>query len=95
MAADSKAATSQDAGADAAKPIAKPVAKAGTHAAAKGKPVTKAPAHVSAKSETASSVKGKKADPKAKHVVVVKHHPVVAKPSAGTTQYHPSQVAHP
>jgi hypothetical protein len=77
------------------KPVAKSAAKTGTHAAAKGKPVTKAPAHVSAKSETASSVKGKKADPKAKHVVVVKHHPVVAKPSAGTTQYHPSQVAHP
>jgi hypothetical protein len=104
MAADSKAATSQDAGADAAKPVAKPVVKAGTsatqtvagrRAAVKGKPATKTPVHASAQSETAHSVKGKKADPKAKHVDVVKHHPVVAKPSAGTTQYHPSQVAHP
>jgi len=99
MAANSKvtAATSQDAGVDVAKPVAKPAVKASAaHAAAvKGKPATKAPAHVSAKSEAASSVKTKKADPKAKHVVVVKHHPVVAKPSAATTQYHPSQVAHP
>jgi cell division protein FtsQ len=98
MVADTKAgATSQDAGADAVKPVAKPAVKtSATHATAvKGKPATKAPAHVSGKSETASSVKAKKVDPKAKHVVVAKHHPVVAKPSAGTTQYHPSQVAHP
>jgi cell division protein FtsQ len=98
MAANSKAAsTSQDAGADAAKAVAKPAAKASAAhaAAAKGKPATKAPAHVNAKSEAASAVKAKKADPKAKHVVVVKHHTVVAKPSAVTTQYHPSQVAHP
>jgi cell division protein FtsQ len=93
MAANSKvASTSQDAGADAAKVVAKSAVKASAaHAAAvKGKP-----AHVSGKSETASSAKAKKVDPRAKHVVVVKHHPVVAKPSAGTTQYHPSQVAHP
>jgi cell division protein FtsQ len=105
MAADSKAATSPDAGADAAKPVIKPAERAGSSAtqtaagrhavAAKGKPATKASAHVSAKSETASSAKAKKTDPKAKHVVVVKHHPAVAKPPAGTTQYHPSQVAHP
>ncbi|MGF7180691.1 cell division protein FtsQ/DivIB [Tunturiibacter psychrotolerans] len=99
MAANSKvtAATSQDAGVDVAKPVAKPAVKASAaHAAAvKGKPATKAPAHLSAKNEAASSVKTKKADPKAKHVVVVKHHPIVAKPSAATTQYHPSQVAHP
>jgi cell division protein FtsQ len=99
MAANSKAAaaTPQDAGADAAKPVGKPTVKASaTHAAAvKGKPATKAPVHVNAKSEAASPVKAKKADPKAKHVVVAKHHPIVAKPSAATTQYHPPQVAHP
>jgi cell division protein FtsQ len=99
MAANSKvASTSQDAGGDAARAVAKPPMKASAaHAAAavKGKPATRAPAHMSGKSETASSVKAKKTEPKAKHVVVVKHHPVVAKPSAGTTQYHPSQVAHP
>ncbi len=99
MAANSKvaAATSQDAAVATVKPLAKPPVKASaTHAAGmKGKPVTKVSAHVSAKSETAFSVKAKKADAKVKHVVVVKHHPVVAKPSAGTTQYHPSQVAHP
>ena len=99
MAANSKvtAATSQDAGVDVAKPVAKPAVKASAaHAAAvKGKPATKAPAHVSAKSEAASSVKTKKADPKAKHVVVAKPHPVVGKPSAGSTQYHPSQAVQP
>ncbi|WP_353066690.1 FtsQ-type POTRA domain-containing protein [Tunturibacter psychrotolerans] len=106
MAADSKAATAQDTAAEATKPVAKPTAKAGSSAtqtvagrhavAAKGKPATKAPAHVSAKGEAASSAKAKKTDPKAKkHVDVVKHHPVVVKPSAGTAQYHPSQVAHP
>jgi cell division protein FtsQ len=106
MAADSKtsAVAAQDAS-DSVKPVAKPAVKAGTsatqatagrHAAAvKGKPTTKAPAHVSAKNETAYSVKGKKADSKTKHVVVAKHHAIVAKPTAGTTQYHPSQVAHP
>jgi cell division protein FtsQ len=92
MAADSKAAAApaQDTSADETKP-AKPVAKlrlavhpaAVKHASAvKGRPAAKAPA--------------KKVDPKAKKsVVVAKHHPVVGKPAAGSTQYHPAQAVQP
>ncbi len=68
-----------------AKPAAKPAAKA-QHVVAKHpatmKPVAKVPA--------------KKSAPKAKtHVAATKHQPAAAKPSASTTQSHPTQVVHP
>jgi cell division protein FtsQ len=93
MAADSKAAAAPAPGTSAGetKPATKAAAKprVAVHPAAvkhastvKGRPAAKAPA--------------KKFDPKAKKsVVVAKHHPVVDKPSAGSTQYHPSQAVQP
>ncbi len=100
MAADSKvtAQAAVDAGGDEAKPAVKPVAKtpvkpgARHGATVKGRPATKTPARGSTKS---AAMKAKKAAPKAKHVVVVKPHPVVGKPSASSTQYHPSQAVQP
>jgi cell division protein FtsQ len=97
MAADAKtpAATAQDTGADEAKQVEKP----GVQASAKPRPaVHRAPVkHAGvAGGRPAAKAPAKKVDPKAKkHVVVAKHHPVVGKPSAGSTQYHPSQAVQP
>jgi cell division protein FtsQ len=92
--ADSKAAAAPDTATTdgnkplvkiASKPVARPKAVHAAsvkHAAAvKGKPAGKAPAKKDSKAK--------------KHVVIAKPHPVVAKPSAGSTQYHTSQVVHP
>jgi cell division protein FtsQ len=52
------------------------------------------PVHVTAQSKVAFAPK--KSAPKAKpHAVAPKHHPVVTTHPAGTTQHHPTQVAHP
>jgi cell division protein FtsQ len=72
-----------------AKPAAKSAAKA-PHVVAKHpattKPVAKPAGHVPAK----------KSAPKAKtNVAATKHQPAAAKPSASTTQSHPTQVVHP
>jgi cell division protein FtsQ len=54
------------------------------------------PAHGSAHSEVGSAVPAKKGASKGKtHAEAAKHHPVVTKHPAGTTQHHPTQVAHP
>jgi cell division protein FtsQ len=110
MAANAKAssAAGQSSQGDEVKPLEKPAKKVlakpslaarpsvTKHAVVKGKSVAKAPRHVTAKSETAFSVKPKKSDSKAKkHVVNAKPHPMVGKPSAGSTQYHPSQAVQP
>jgi cell division protein FtsQ len=92
----------EDKAAASVKPVAPPSVKAvvrkpavATHHVVT-KPVAKAPTHVIAHSETAFAVPPKKIAPKAKgHVVAGKHHPVPAKPSARTTQYHPPQAVHP
>ncbi len=76
----------------------KPAAKAPT---AMHSTVTKQvakPAHVTVQSETSFAVPAKKtaAAPKAKqHAAPPKHNPVVTRHPAGTTQHHPTQVAHP
>jgi cell division protein FtsQ len=58
------------------------------------KPSTKAPIAKPAHSDVAFAAK--KGAPKSKaHAVAAKHHPVVTKYPAGTTQHHPTQVAHP
>jgi cell division protein FtsQ len=78
----------------ALKPAAKAPAAAVTHGAAM-KSVAK-PAHGSAHRDAALGVPAKKSAPKAKtHATAPKHHPVVTKHPAGTTQHHPTQVAHP
>jgi hypothetical protein len=51
------------------------------------------PVHVTAQSKLAFAPK--KSAPKATHAAVPKHHPVATKHPAGTTQHHPTQVAHP
>ena len=99
MAADAKTPVAADTGVKAVEPTVKAPAKPGSAAnvagvkhvtAVKAKPSAKTPAHATAKSH--APVKSKKVDPKAKkHVVVAKPHPAVGKPSAGLTQYHPSQ----
>ena len=100
-AADSKAAAAAMSNAvdDALKTSAKaapavhsPVAK---HAAVvKGKP---APAHSTAQSKAAAAAEAKKKkDAKAKaQAAAAKHHAVAAQGPATTTQYHPTQAAHP
>jgi cell division protein FtsQ len=74
----------------AVKPAAK--APAGAHGAVT-KHVAK-PAHVTAQGEAAFRVPAKKSAPKA-HAAPPKHNPVATKHPAGTTQHHPTQVAHP
>ena len=77
----------------AQKPAAKaPVVAAKQDAAAK---TVAKPAHVTAQSEVAVAVPAKKSAPKTKTHAAPKHHPVVTKHPAGTTQHHPTQVAHP
>jgi cell division protein FtsQ len=76
----------------------KPAAKspAATHSAVT-KQVAK-PAHVTAQSETSFAVPAKKAAaaPRAEpHAAPPKHNSVATKHPAGTTQHHPTQVAHP
>jgi cell division protein FtsQ len=69
----------------AAAPVEKAVPKAGDKKPA-GKASMAAAAHGAAK----------KSAPKAKpHAAAAKHNPVVTKHPAGTTQHHPTQVAHP
>ncbi|MBB5339441.1 cell division protein FtsQ/DivIB [Tunturiibacter gelidoferens] len=96
MAADSKAAaaTPQDAGTAEAKQVTKPVAKV---AAKPRLAVHPAPVkHAGVGERPGAKAPAKKVDPKAKkHVVVAKHRPVVGKPSAGSTQYHPPQAVQP
>jgi cell division protein FtsQ len=77
----------------AVKPAAK--APAAAHSAVT-KQVAK-PAHVTAQSETSFAVPAKKtaAAPKAKALAAPPKHTVETKHPAGTTQHHPTQVAHP
>jgi cell division protein FtsQ len=76
-----------------AKPIAKPAAKTSAVVAKRGAP-TKPPAHVTARNDVSFDAP-KKNNVKAKKPVAAKHHPVVVKHSASTTQYHPTQAVHP
>jgi cell division protein FtsQ len=89
--ADSTASFKSTAPAGAKAVVRKPVA---THHVVT-KPAVKPSTRVVAQSETAFAVPPKKITPKAKAHVAVKHHPVAAKPSARTTQYHPPQAVHP
>jgi cell division protein FtsQ len=78
----------------ALKPATKEPIVAAKHDAA-AKTVTK-PTHGTGQSEVAYATPVKKGAPKAKaHAAAPKHHPVVTKHPAGTTQHHPTQVAHP
>jgi cell division protein FtsQ len=82
-----------------AKPSVRPAAKmqpvGATHASA-AKPVAKRPVGVTARNDVAFDVPAKKSAPKAKtHVATAKHQPAATKPTAGTTQYYPTQVVHP
>jgi len=110
MAADAKTpagAAPDTATEPAVKPVVKAPAKpapaahfaAVKRAAVKGKTSAKATGSGAAKSHAPIGAKkagAKKVDPKAKkHVVVAKPHPAAAKPSAGSTQYHPAQAVQP
>jgi cell division protein FtsQ len=85
-------------------PVLKPGVKGSDRASDKAgdklalKPAAKAPI-VAAKHEAVTKPAAKPAHgsaPKAKtHAAAAKHHPVVTKHPAGTTQHHPTQVAHP
>jgi cell division protein FtsQ len=78
------------ASAKAAPAVHSPVAK---HAAVvKGKP---AAAHPTAQSKATAAEAKKKKDAKAKAAATAKHHTVTAQGPATTTQYHPTQAAHP
>jgi cell division protein FtsQ len=87
----------------AMKPSAKPNAKPGVKPVAKTQPAiathgstTKPPSHVTAQSEVAFDVPAKKSAPKTKApVAAAKHKPAGMKPSANTTQSHPTQAVHP
>src|SRR5260370_11572138 len=69
------------------RPVQKPAAKAPTAAAAHD--VVTKPAHGAAQSEVAFAAPAQKSAPKAKtHASAPKHHPVVTKHPAGTTQHH-------
>jgi cell division protein FtsQ len=79
------------------KPVLKPNAKPGDRLASK--PVAKATAGVPHSAVTKPAAKpapvtksGRKAKP---HLAASKHPPVATKHPAGTTQHHPTQVAHP
>jgi cell division protein FtsQ len=73
-------------------PVGKPGAKPGDRLALK--PAAKAP--IVAAKHAAVTKPAAKSAPKAKaHAAAAKHHPVVTKHPAGTTQHHPTQVAHP
>jgi cell division protein FtsQ len=79
------------ASAKAAPVVHPPVAK--HPAVVKGKP---AAAHLTAQSKTAAAEAKKKKDAKAKaQAAAAKHHAVAAQGPATTTQYHPTQAAHP
>jgi cell division protein FtsQ len=76
-----------------AKVSAKPVVKS---AAKTAHVVAKHPATTKPAAKPAGHVPAKKSAPKAKtHVAATKHQPVASKPSASTTQSHPTQVVHP
>jgi cell division protein FtsQ len=81
------------------KPNNKPVAKASAVVATRGaatKPLAKPAARGTTHKDVASAVRSKRDAPKTKtHPAAVKHHPIVAKPSAKTAQHHPTQVVHP
>jgi cell division protein FtsQ len=76
-----------------AKPIAKPAAKTPAVVVKRGV-ATNPPAHGTARNDVAFDAP-KKNNVKAKKPVAAKHHPVVVKHSASTTQYHPTQAVHP
>ncbi len=78
------------------KVAAKPTVKAPTAAhSAVTKQVAK-PGHVTAQSERSFAAKKAATASKAKaHAAPPKHNPVVTKHPAGTTEHHPTQVAHP